>query len=625
MIDYSFLRLKEDLTSALDIKDPRVTTHYYYNPIQLLPDLTYLQITNVKGGISLSSDCEVYVIDCCDNVKADITNNVFIEEFTDNNGDNQCKIEFVNLGVDFYRNTVLIKFRLLTSDAVFYTNPLNITSYQKERTVYFKYKNYDDYSGIGYSNANVYQSISLAIYFDIPIDETETEDYFQISRNNTISARALEKVFEQYKIEQINRFTFVRLNKLLKHEVIYLDDVRVTNKPVVSSSERFGDSNVFETDFIVAKDYNDVSKYEFQIFTGLVISDYDPFDIYLTGYIIDGMSFDGNLPLTLNTGTVSVYDENNILIDSFNESVMLIQNTNQLKVIVDSSSPVNSLPNGKYYVKVTEGLVSGLGIPNQAINDTNTWYFELLQGRYDVTRYSANDYLTGQPTIESFLSVFYKFNETSGSVAVDDSGNGLDGNIVNAQIDETGLVDKAYLFNANGATNEYIDIPNNNLLSFTGSNADTPFSISLWVNPQSNFGAILNKYNANDGYEYRLFMQSGVLQFFIYSQNNTLDRIGIADNSLIQNQFNHIAITWDGNTMKMKVNNNISSFTQTEVGSYVKMTPSSSVVRIAQESDSDNGLNRFQGKIDILKIYKNYVLSDSEIELEYNNGNGTEL
>ena len=75
------------------------------------------------------------------------------------------------------------------------------------------------------------------MYFDIPIDETETEDYFQISRNVTISSRALIKTFEQYKIEQINTFTFRRLNMLLKHDLIYQNDIRITNKPTVSSSE----------------------------------------------------------------------------------------------------------------------------------------------------------------------------------------------------------------------------------------------------------------------------------------------------------------------------------------------------------------------------------------------------
>jgi len=393
MIDYSFLRLKDNLSDALNIDDSPVATHYFYNPIQLLPNKSYLQITNFDGGVSLDSDCEVFVIDCQDNVLEDITDNVFIEEFTDSNGNNQCKIELINLGVDFYRQTVLIKFDMLSSNANFYTNPINITAYQSERTVFFKYKNYDDFEGIGYTNANVWQSISLSMYFDIPVDDTETEDYFQISRNNTISARALIKKFEQYAIEQINRFTFERLNILLKHELIYMDSVRVTNKPVVGSSERLGDTNYFATDLTVAKNYNDTSPYTFQLFTGLILSNFNPFGTYVTGYIIDAMSVDANIDITLNTGTVKVYNSSNALIDTFDESDMLIQDGNQLKVITDTS-PVNTLADDTYYVHVSEGLVSGLGVFNEAINDSITWVFTLRAGDYSSVDYDSTDYFT---------------------------------------------------------------------------------------------------------------------------------------------------------------------------------------------------------------------------------------
>ena len=57
MRDYSFLRLKDNLADALDIQDSPVTTHFFLNPIQLLPNKSYLQITNFNGGIALDSDC----------------------------------------------------------------------------------------------------------------------------------------------------------------------------------------------------------------------------------------------------------------------------------------------------------------------------------------------------------------------------------------------------------------------------------------------------------------------------------------------------------------------------------------------------------------------------------------
>ena len=392
MVDYSFLRLKDNLTSALDINDSPVTTHFFYNPIQLLPTKSYLQITNFDGGIYLDSDCEVFVVDCNDTTLADITDNVFIEEFIDSNGNNQCKIELVNLGVDFYRNTVLLKFDMLFSDAVFYSNPINITSYQSERTVFFKYKNYDDFAGIGYTNANAWQSISLSMYYDIPIDETETEDYFQISKNNTISARALEKHFKQYLIEQINSFTFERANKMFKHNLVYADNVRVTNKPVLSSDDRQGDSNVFATDVRLAKDYNDRSSYEFQVFEGLILSNYMPSGLYASGLVIDGLSADAPVDLTLNTGTASVYNSSGTLIQTFTESNMNVTG-NQLKVVT-IGSPVENLADGSYYVNISEGLVSGLGINNEAINDDSTWTFNIRVPDFASADFNNTDFFT---------------------------------------------------------------------------------------------------------------------------------------------------------------------------------------------------------------------------------------
>jgi hypothetical protein len=394
MIDYSFLRLKDNISDALNIGDSPVTTHFFYNPIQLLPNKSYLQITNFQGGISLDSDCEVFVVDCSDNVLADITENTFIEEFIDSNGNNQCKIEFVNLGVDFYRETVLIKFKMLSSNAEFWTNPINITSYQSERTVFFKYKNYDDFMGIGYTNANVSQSISLSMYFDIPIDDTETEDYFQISRNNTISARALQKLFEQYKIEQINRFTFDRLNVLLKHEIIYLDGIRVTNKPVVSSSERLGDSNYFETDVIVAKNYNDAKLYDFQIYEGLQYVGFAPQGLYITSTSFASLKASFSEAITINSGTITVYDSTDTVVETFTESDMSIVGSS-VDIDLTGTSLENPI-NNTYYVHVSGGLVTGVigGQDNEEINDSVTWSFELRDADFLGTDFNNSDFFT---------------------------------------------------------------------------------------------------------------------------------------------------------------------------------------------------------------------------------------
>lgn len=629
MIDYSFLRLKDNITDALNIGDSPVTTHYYFNPIQILPNKTYTQITNIDGGIAITSECEVFIIDCDDNVLADITDNVFFSEFTDIKGQNQLAFEIVNLGVDFYRTTVLLKFKQLASDAVYYSNPINITAYQSERTVFFKYKNYDDFNGIGYTAANLWQSISLSMYFDIPIDETETEDYFQISRNNTISARALQKVFEQYAIEQINAFTFVRLNSLLKHELIYLDDLRVTNKPTVSSTEREGDSNFMVTDVTVAKNYNDVSPYQFQIAdANLQIINILPLGNYTSSTIELDAKVDFNNDITINTGFVRVFDaSDDSLVLTFTEADMQVLLGNQLYI---EGFLIPMIPNGSYYVTMSAGLISStlFGTLFEGINDNSTWTFNLSAGDYAIEDYNSVDYFVTNPPepnpIIDNLSLFYKFNETSGTTAIDASTFDNNGNIVNALIDQVGLIDKCYSFN-NGATNQYVEIPDADSLSF-GAGA---FSVEVWVNPSANFGRILNKYNVTTGdLEYRLFLQSGVLQFFIYTDAN--NRIGIADNVVLSiGAWHQIVVTYNGSGtatgLKMKVDNNVASFAPQLTGTYTGMPNTSQPVILSQQSDNLTGSNRYSGLMDILRIWKGYALSDLEITTLYNSGNGTEI
>src|SRR5690606_22405752 len=143
-----------------NIGDSPTATHLHYDMIALSPNEAYCQITNVDGGISFEGDYEAYIIDCTGIELQDITNNVFIEEFS-TNGVTQCKIECVKFLIDNYKKTVLIKLVHTTSDAVYYSNPLTISDYRNWETSYFQYKNYDDFQGIGYTNAQCWQSIRI--------------------------------------------------------------------------------------------------------------------------------------------------------------------------------------------------------------------------------------------------------------------------------------------------------------------------------------------------------------------------------------------------------------------------------------------------------------------------------
>lgn len=55
MIDFSFIRLKDNLNDALNVGNSPMAGVVWYDAIQLLPNEIYTQITSVNGGISLQS------------------------------------------------------------------------------------------------------------------------------------------------------------------------------------------------------------------------------------------------------------------------------------------------------------------------------------------------------------------------------------------------------------------------------------------------------------------------------------------------------------------------------------------------------------------------------------------
>lgn len=389
MIDYSFIRLKGSLVEAMNIGDSPIATHNYCDMIQLSPNESYLQITNYNGGVSLAGDYQIKIVDCNDLELSDVTENVFIEEFTDANGYTQLAIEIVNLGIDYNTKPVFFKFIHTTFTDIYYSNPVNITESDIELSTYFQYKNYCDFQGIGYTNAQKWQSIRLRTYFDIPIDESEAQDYYQISRQTTISARMLIKKFERYQLNYINRFTYERLNILLKHELIYVDGVKMTNKTTIESGDRFETSNVFSSNFTIAKNYADILDYNHQIFNGFLLIDKIPEGSYTLAGLPTTLKATFNTDITLNSGTLTIYDSSDSVVDSFTEVDMSLSGTNAFTIDITGVITLNDT----YYVQFDSGLISSvLEIDHQGISNKTDWQFIVGAADYLATDYDNSDY-----------------------------------------------------------------------------------------------------------------------------------------------------------------------------------------------------------------------------------------
>ena len=178
MNDYSFIRLEQTFDKAKNIGDSPIATIFYSDSIQLLPDETYVQITNTTLGISFDGNYQVLIVDCEGTELADITNRVAIEQFTDAAGLPQIKYELYKLGVDFYKEEVCLKFIHTVSNAVWYSNPIIISHYESNFVSRFDYMNYD--------GNNLMLSIGLRCWFETSDFESSSKEYTTICVNDGV-------------------------------------------------------------------------------------------------------------------------------------------------------------------------------------------------------------------------------------------------------------------------------------------------------------------------------------------------------------------------------------------------------------------------------------------------------
>jgi len=253
-MDYSFIRLSK----IEDSENPAISKINYSDCIQLATDEIYTQISNNSDGIAFDNDYSVFVVDCENTELLDITAKVNIYEFTDRNGIKQVIFTINSIAKDFGFNPLKLKFSKTTGSDIWYSNELIITDEFLEETTRFDYKANGYFHGISYDILNIKQSIRLRCFFDRLDNETEVKDYYQITRGNTISTRALFKELSHYKFSTINPFVFRRINILLIHDIIYIDTFRMTNKTNVKGSERLGYSNLSEAEFSVYINKSDI-------------------------------------------------------------------------------------------------------------------------------------------------------------------------------------------------------------------------------------------------------------------------------------------------------------------------------------------------------------------------------
>lgn len=211
-------------------------------------------------------------------------------------------------------------------------------------------------------------------------------------------------------------------------------------------------------------------------------------------------------------------------------------------------------------------------------------------------------FLSGQGVSHANLSdgavAYYPFNGN----ANDESGNENDGTVYGATLteDRETQPDRAYHFNG---YSDYIAVPDNEKLHVTGQ-----ITMAAWIyidSYTSNWWPIICKGYAEDAYRFNVYLGKLAIQGAGGGTNH-----GNID--VPQNQWVHVAATWNGNSLIF----------------YVNGIPDPVSFGFAWNTNNDNlfigmdppGLYEYsQGKIDEVRIY-NRALSEAEIQ-ELHTGN----
>ena len=205
-------------------------------------------------------------------------------------------------------------------------------------------------------------------------------------------------------------------------------------------------------------------------------------------------------------------------------------------------------------------------------------------------------------TLSSGLLAWYPF---SGN-AIDSSGSGNDGSVLNASLsqDRFGTPNSSYSFNG---VNSSISILNRNLCSAT-----TDVSISVWVK--------INGWTNNGGYRQATIIEQGPQNYYhlqigpqtladttlssINFQFNNRAYSSSINNKITLNQWHHIVFTLSNKVGSIYLNNKL---VIQYAGYAYGNTPCASTLNFGKESGYF-----FNGSMDELRIY-NRILSQNEI------------
>ena len=361
----SIIRFKNNLNDALnlDLNDNAILG--YANQIVLNPFKFYTQKTPIEMIFEGAFTC--YITDVCGINLQDITEHVYISENTNGN-----YIEFAT-NFDFQRQLVLVKLvNNINPNEIWYSNPMFITE-NVNLTTEFDYKNVSD---------AYMQSVALECFFTRSVQESEVKSYVQ-ETGTKVSGKATFTEMRKYVFEMLDNFVYRRLNLLLAKTQVYVQGIRVTDKPLLKDSDIQGNQNTFSSEFVGAVNYNDTYTRTLQIAQPLqLISNY-PNSIYTLDTINDLIQLVFNHDIDTNNEDLKISLYKDDIFISYLDLIK-INNTTFEQVFLFTE-------NGNYEIRVESGkfMSSLYGITSELILP-----FVITDAFYNEDYYDETYYLT---------------------------------------------------------------------------------------------------------------------------------------------------------------------------------------------------------------------------------------
>lgn len=360
----SIIRFKNNLNDALnlDLNDNAILG--YANQIVLNPFKFYTQKTPIEMIFEGAYTC--YIADVCGINLQDITKHVYISENTNGN-----YIEFAT-NFDFQRQLVLVKLvNNINPIDIWYSNPMFITE-NVNLTTEFDYKNVSD---------AFMQSVALECFFTRSIQESEVKSYVQ-ETGTKVSGKATFTEMRKYVFEMLDNFVYRRLNLLLAKTQVYVQGIRVTDKPLLKDSDIQGNQNTFSSEFIGAVNYKDTYTRTLQIAEPLALSGYYPNAIYTLSGI------DSRITLIFNHSVDSVSSS---IIKLYKDG-LFYADLDLIQINFTTFEQVfNFVEKGNYTIEIESGkFISNLYGQTEQLS----LVFSISDAYYDSVYYDSIYYLT---------------------------------------------------------------------------------------------------------------------------------------------------------------------------------------------------------------------------------------